>query len=289
MVCDGATTHQAGLGFCEDTFGYPEYDLGGRWNGFERLRSFPPGLPPAVRLGVKDRPQNRIDYSETKMLKQDSTTRPTRRSDPPQPHQSRLYDNLVPAYEALWPAVARRRILRNIAKQNIPPGARVLEVGVGTGLSLDAYPRHAEVTGVDLSESMLAEAETKIAKNGWDNIQVQPMNAEELTFDDASFDFVNSFHTVSVVSQPLQMMRELVRVCRPGGKLLVINHFRSDNPLIARFVDSAGGLTRRLGWRTDLDLDELVAELPLDLMESPKRNPLSLFTIMRATRLEGPH
>jgi len=223
------------------------------------------------------------------MLKQEPTTRPSRRTNPPQPHQSRLYDNLVPAYEAFWPAVARRRIQRNIAKQSIPAGAKVLEVGVGTGLSLDAYPRHAEIVGVDLSESMLSEAETKIAKNGWDHIRVQPMNAEKLEYEDASFDFVNSFHTVSVVSNPLKMMRELVRVCRPGGKLLVINHFRSDNPFIARFVDSAGGITRRLGWRTDLDLDELVAELPLDLLESPKRNPLSLFTIMRATRLEDPH
>ncbi|MEM6981125.1 MAG: class I SAM-dependent methyltransferase, partial [Planctomycetota bacterium] len=75
-----------------------------------------------------------------------------------QPHQSRLYDNLVPAYQALWPAVARRRIERNVLRLNIPPRANVLEVGVGTGLSLRSYPYHARVMGVDLSESMLAEA-----------------------------------------------------------------------------------------------------------------------------------
>lgn len=203
----------------------------------------------------------------------------------PQPHQSRLYDNLVPAYQAVWPAVAKRRIQRNVLGLGIPSGASVLEVGVGTGLSLGSYPQHARITGVDLSESMLAEAQASISKNRWSHIDVHAMNAEELEFPDATFDFVTSFHTVSVVSNPARMMSEVVRVCRPGGKILVINHFRSDNPLIARVVDSAGGLTKRLGWRTDLDLDKLVAELPLTLEEMPKRNPLSLFTILRATRI----
>ncbi|MEM6981338.1 MAG: class I SAM-dependent methyltransferase, partial [Planctomycetota bacterium] len=123
-----------------------------------------------------------------------------------------------------------------------------------------------------------------IQREGWTHIDVAPMNAERLDFEDASFDFVTSFHTVSVVSDPEQMMSELVRVCRPGGKILVINHFRSDNPYIARLVDSAGGLTRRLGWRTDLDMDELVSELPLEIEHDPKRGPWSLFRILHATR-----
>lgn len=202
---------------------------------------------------------------------------------PPLPHQSKLYDNLVPAYQAFWPAVAKRRIFKNVAELNLAPGTEVLEVGVGTGLSLESYPHHIDLTGVDLSESMLAEAEMLIRRNRWSHVRLQQMNAEELTFPDASFDLVTAFHTISVVSRPEKMMAELVRVCRPGGQILVINHFRSDNPLIARVVDSAGGLTRRLGWRTDLDLDSLVSELPLDLEISPKRNALSLFTILRAT------
>lgn len=207
-----------------------------------------------------------------------------RRGKVPNPHESRLYGNLVPAYQALWPAVAKRRILRNVAELDIPSGAKVLEVGVGTGLSLDAYPDHASIMGVDLSESMLAEAEDLIEQRQWDHISVQPMNAEELTFDDASFDFVVSFHTISVVSRPDRMMRELVRVCRPGGKILVINHFRSENPLIAKVVDSAGSLTRHLGWRTDLNVDELLSELPIQVMRCHKSNPLSLFRVLVAQR-----
>lgn len=200
-----------------------------------------------------------------------------------QPHRSRLYTNLVPAYQAVWPALAKRRISEAIASLDIAPGARVLEVGVGTGLSLSSYPRDVSLVGVDLSESMLSEAKELIAAKGWDHMEVMPMNAEELTFEDSSFDVVTSFHTISVVANPRAMMREVVRVCKPGGKILLINHFRSDNRWIARVVDSAGNITKHLGWRTDLDLDEIISELPLRLDDCYKPNSLSLFTVMEAT------
>lgn len=199
------------------------------------------------------------------------------------PHAARLYHNLVPAYQALWPAVAGRNIRAEVPLMDFGRDAKVLEVGVGTGLSLASYPSDIKLTGIDLSESMLAEAQTLINRNNWNHINVLPMNAEELDFEDDSFDVVTSFHTVSVVSNPIRMMKEIVRVCRPGGKLLVINHFRSENPLIARVVDSAGNVTRRLGWRTDLELQEVLKELPIRIDERYKPNPFSFFTIMKAT------
>ncbi len=94
------------------------------------------------------------------------------------PHASRLYRNLTPAYEALWPLVAKRNILKAVVAMSFSPGEKVLEVGVGTGLSLPAYPSNIHVTGVDLSEDMLALANDRIQTNGWNHIQVQPMNAE---------------------------------------------------------------------------------------------------------------
>lgn len=203
----------------------------------------------------------------------------------PQPHESHFYHNLVPAYQAVWPAVARRRIQANLTALDIPFGASVLEVGVGTGMSLDAYPQHTNVLGVDLSEAMLAEAEILIQKKGWEHINVRSMNAEKLEFEDESFDLVTSFHTISVVSQPEQMVRELVRVCKPGGQILVINHFRSKNPLIARMIDSAGGITRRLGWRTDLQVNALLTQLPIEVESCHKNNPLSLFRVLVAKRV----
>ena len=215
------------------------------------------------------------------MISDGTTTR--QRPESQLPHKSRLYHNLVPAYQALWPAIARKRISGAIADLNITPGADVLEVGVGTGLSLSSYPTNIQLTGVDLSEAMLAEAEVSIDENGWDHVTVESMNAEDLRFADSSFDFVTSFHTITVVSDPVQMMSEVVRVCRPGARILIINHFRSDNPLIARVVDSTSNITKHLGWRTDLDLNDIVKELPLHVDHCYKPNPMSLFTVMTAT------
>jgi len=206
---------------------------------------------------------------------------------PPPPHASFLYRNLTPAYELVWPMVARRNIQVSIGSLEISHGARVLEVGVGTGLSLSAYPRHAHVTGVDLSQPMLDKANERISELGWSHINVMPMNAEELNFPDDSFDIVTSFHVVSVVSNPKRMMSEMARVCRPGGRILLVNHFRSQNPWIARMIDSAGAVTRHLGWRTDLKFEDVVSELPLRMDRLYKPSPVSLFTIMSATKLDN--
>lgn len=199
------------------------------------------------------------------------------------PHRSPIYGRLVPAYNAFWPAVAARRIGEAIRALPIASGSRLLEVGVGTGVSLKHYPKDISITGVDLSDSMLASAAERISDHRWDHIDVQPMNAEDLQFEDSAFDIVTSFHTISVVSDAQRMMSEIVRVCRPGGKILIINHFRSENPLIASVVDRASDFTKRLGWRTDLDSQRVLAELPVRLDQRYKANPLSLFTILEAT------
>jgi phosphatidylethanolamine/phosphatidyl-N-methylethanolamine N-methyltransferase len=200
------------------------------------------------------------------------------------PHASRLYRELVPAYEALWPMIAKKRIRRAIKNLELSPGQQVLEVGVGTGMSLPAYPAEVDVIGVDLSEKMLMQAQRQIAEERWSRISVMQMNAEQLDFADSSFDVVTSFHVISVVSDPRRMMLEMIRVCKPGGRILIVNHFRSPNPWIARMVDSAGAVTRHLGWRTDLDLQEIVSEMPLRVERRYKTSPASLFTILTASK-----
>ncbi len=200
--------------------------------------------------------------------------------------ESRLYRQLVPAYELVFPMIFAKRIQRTIRGMALPHGARILEVGVGTGISLCAYPRHCSVTGIDLNEEMLQRANKKIEKEGWQNIELMKMNAERLEFPDASFDVVCAFHVLSVVSRPVTVMNEIVRVCRPGGHVVLINHFRSPNPWIAKVVDRADSVTRVLGWRTDLACDDVVRRLPLRVERRYKSSPLSLFTIVKAQRTE---
>jgi ubiquinone/menaquinone biosynthesis C-methylase UbiE len=101
----------------------------------------------------------------------------------------------------------------------------------GTGTSFPAYPRHCEVTGIDLAADMLGRARAKIAKNTWFHLQVMEMDALNLTFEDNSFDYVAAFHTVTVVPDPIRMLAEANRVCRPGRQN------RDHQPLYYRFTN----------------------------------------------------
>jgi phosphatidylethanolamine/phosphatidyl-N-methylethanolamine N-methyltransferase len=146
---------------------------------------------------------------------------------------------------------------RTIRGLDFRPGAKILEVGVGTGLSLRSYPRHVNVLGIDLSQDMLDQAARKYPGPAWDHIQLQQMDALHLQLPNEAFDYVMAFHVLSVVPDPQRAMREMVRVCKPQGQVVVINHFRSRNPQLARFVDWLNPLTRRLGWRSDLRVEEV--------------------------------
>ncbi|MEM9585921.1 MAG: class I SAM-dependent methyltransferase [Planctomycetota bacterium] len=206
-----------------------------------------------------------------------------RRSTLAKPHQSGIYSRFVPAYQAVWPMIVRKRIDRSIRGLSIPKDATVLEVGVGTGISLASYPCHARVTGVDLSRSMLREARSLIRARKWNHVHVSEMNAQELAFADSTFDFVTSFHTVSVVSNPRSMMQEIVRVCRPAGTIVIINHFRSPNRVVSGLVTKASRVMRHIGWRTDLDAESIIQGMPLKIVERKKSRRSSLFTILTLT------
>ena len=198
------------------------------------------------------------------------------------PHQSKIYADFSHFYDKIFERVFFPRIARVLASLKIPPGARVLELGVGTGLSLSAYPPHCSVMGIDLAQDMLDQAAEKIADSGWRNITLQQMDAQNLEFPSNSFDYVTAFHVVSVVPDAQRLMAEARRVCRPGGKLVIINHFRSERPLIGNIVDLADPLTRKLGWRTTLKLDEMLDGAPVLIEQKFKTSPRSLFTVVIA-------
>jgi phosphatidylethanolamine/phosphatidyl-N-methylethanolamine N-methyltransferase len=198
------------------------------------------------------------------------------------PHQSKIYADFSHFYDKIFERIFFPRIARVITSLQIPPGARVLELGVGTGLSLSAYPGHCEVTGVDLAQDMLDQAADKIHENGWRHISLRQMDALNLDFPSDAFDYVTAFHVVSVVPDAVRMMAEARRVCRPGGKLVIINHFRSERPLIGPLVDLADPVTRKLGWRTTLKLVDIIDGAPVSIEQKFKTSPRSLFTVVIA-------
>jgi SAM-dependent methyltransferase len=106
------------------------------------------------------------------------------------------------------------------------------------------------VTGIDLAPDMLERAQDKVNRNGWRHVTLEQGDALNLKFPDDTFDYVMAFHVVSVVPDPVRMMAEARRVCRPGGVITIINHFRSPHPTIARLMRAIDPITRRIGWTT---------------------------------------
>jgi len=192
-------------------------------------------------------------------------------------HESKLYSEFAPLYDKIFGKIFYSRLRRVIGDLHIPRGARVLEVGAGTGTSFPAYPRHCEVTGIDLAPDMLARAQGKIRENGWSHLKVLKMDALELEFPDDSFDYVMAFHVVTVVPDPVRMMQEAKRVCRPGGRIVIVNHFTSDFPLLGFLTETLDPVTRRLGWRTNLRLRPFIEATELKVEKAYK---LSLYTVL---------
>ena len=194
-------------------------------------------------------------------------------------HESKLYYEFSHLYDRLFTRVFFPRIAQVIQWLQIPPGAQVLEAGVGTGLSFTAYPTHCQVTGIDLAPETLEQAQEKIDQNGWRHLKVMEMDALNLKFSDNTFDYIMAFHVVSVVPDATRLMREVLRVGKPGATIVIINHFRSRNRVLAAFDSFMEPITRRLGWHT-LTLDEVVGGVPLEVTRTYKTARRSLFTVV---------
>lgn len=202
------------------------------------------------------------------------------------PHESRIYSDFSHLYDKIFSRFFRERIESVIASLRIPREAKVLEVGIGTGLSLPAYPSHCEVTGVDLAPDMLELARQKAEENRWRHVHFMEMNAMDLQFPDNAFDVVTSFHVVSVVPDPVQMMREIYRVCKPNGRVVIINHFRTTKPVLGPVIGALDPVTRRLGWHASLRLADAFADVPLRIERQFKTSPTSLFTVVLARAMK---
>jgi len=137
-------------------------------------------------------------------------------------------------------------------------GKRILEVGVGTGLSLPHYEDDTQIVGIDISSDMLDIARNRVRDQKLDHVEaLLEMDAENLSFEDNSFDAVIAMYVASVVPNPDRLMAEMARVCKTGGDLMVINHFASDNRLLRGMERGLTPLSRFVGFRPSMDLSEL--------------------------------
>jgi phosphatidylethanolamine/phosphatidyl-N-methylethanolamine N-methyltransferase len=165
---------------------------------------------------------------------------------------------------------------------NDRPGQRVLEVGVGTGLSLPHFRTDARVTGIDISEEMLAKARRRVARRGLRQVEALiEMDAEATSFADSSFDAVLALYVASVVPDPGRFAREMRRVCRPGGTIVVVNHFTSEGGVM-RFIEKRlAPLADKIGFHADFPLDRFLRVSALEVRETRPSNLFGYWTLLR--------
>lgn len=170
-----------------------------------------------------------------------------------------------------------RRVAIELMEVN--SGHAVLEVGVGTGLTLPMYPHDVKVEGIDLSDSMLKEARDLIKRLHLQNVNVQKMNANHLSFADNSFDAVLGNLFISATSDPKGALEEMKRVCKPGGHLVLMNHFRSTNPILSKVEDGLAPLAKSvLGFNSSLDMEALLRSGGLKAKKVKKVNLFGFWT-----------
>lgn len=156
--------------------------------------------------------------------------------------------------------------------------AKVLEVGVGTGLTLPLYPKDCKVIGVDLSESMLKEAQELIRKKKLKNASVKIMDATKLEFPDNTFDGVLGNLFISATSYPEAALLEMKRVCKPGGMIVLMNHFKSENALIGAAESAFNPIALSLGFKSNLEMEPLLKKVKLKVKNRKKVNLFNLWT-----------
>lgn len=193
------------------------------------------------------------------------------------------YQRYAPVYDATfgWLLGDRGRSLAaEIANERPGP---VLEIGVGTGLTLRRYRKDHKVVGIDISPEMLARAQLRIRRsNGHGQVmKLAIMDAAHLAFPDESFESVIAAYVVSVVPDPARVISEIERVCRPGGEVVLVNHFRAENGVRAAVEKKLAPFSDKLGWRPDFELDEVLSRTTLKLVETTPISPFGLFTLLR--------
>lgn len=200
----------------------------------------------------------------------------------------KTYRRWAPVYDFTFGRITQGGRILAAAHVNAQGGS-VLEVGIGTGLALDYYGAHVRVTGIDLSADMLREAEAKAQKRQVKTLAgLHQMDARDLAFPDASFDHVAAMHIMSVVPQPERVLGEMVRVVRPGGSVMIGNHFAgraAEGWAIAERL--AAPLADLLGWHSDFAIDRVLGHPKLRLEEQRQVRPLGLMTFLRFRRVEG--
>ena len=202
---------------------------------------------------------------------------------------AKAYARWAPLYDFVFGAVFERgRTAAIAAAERI--GGRILEVGVGTGISLPDYARHNRLVGVDISLPMLRKAQGRVTAERLTHVQgLSVMDATRLAFPDAAFDVVVAQYVITAVPHPEATLDELARVLKPGGEIVLVNHIGAETGFRRAFEQGFAPLARRLGWRPEFPWGRLAAwadrRPEIRLVERSPMPPLGHFSLIRFAKL----
>ena len=163
----------------------------------------------------------------------------------------------------------------------------VLEVGVGTGLALPNYKSSLKVTGIDFSTEMLEKAKAKVATQDLGQVvALKQMDARTLDFPDGSFDTVAAMHVLSVVPEPEKVMSEIARVLRPGGRVVITNHFVRKQGFLGFFERLSAPFANFIGWHSDFAIETVLQEPSLEVEKQRKLPPLGMMTFLVLKKMD---
>lgn len=195
------------------------------------------------------------------------------------------YKRVSSFYDLTFGQVFRPGQKAIIKKMDCVESDNVLEIGIGTGSSLQYYPKETKVVGIDISPDMLEVAKKRIVKDKIHNKHILLMNGERLSFPDNSFDKVVGMYVVSVTQNPQVLVEEMKRVCKNDGDIYIVNHFSTeqDNLFVKMFEKGLMPISKILGWKPYFPFDEFNAYANLDVLEMSKVNLFNYWNIIHAS------
>src|SRR3954469_11927002 len=202
---------------------------------------------------------------------------------------AKAYARWAPVYDLVFGAVFDAGRKASIAAAE-RVGGRILEVGIGTGISLIDYARTNRLVGIDYCEPMLRKAYARVAAHRLAHVEtLAVMDAQQLAFADAFFDVVVAQYVITTVPDPERALDEIARVTRPGGEIILVNHLGAEMGLRRAFERGFAPVARRLGWRPEFRWDRLAqwaaGHAGVRVVERRPMPPFGHFSLIRFEKM----
>ena len=196
-------------------------------------------------------------------------------------HIVAAYARWAPVYDAIFGVITNSAINKTMRALNALSPGRILEIGVGTGLALPRYRPEHRITGIDLSPDMLARARARVEAGKLANVeQLSEMDATKLAFADRSFDAAVAMFLITVVPDPIAVLAEAVRVVKPGGRIVLANHFSAESGPRAAFEKWLSRFSASLGWNPEFPVARVLGRPGMKEIERKSLQPLGIYTLL---------